>query len=494
MRRLAHVGLACGLVACGPDAANDERWPLPQLRLPSLSCAAPAEVRGECGRDADCARGQRCTVEDADALRDRDPPALHCRPSSGKSESRTECDDGSTCESGLCGLAGVCLAPCRQDTDCALGQACQPIEVRVPDGLAPVQACARVAAFASDVRLAQDQLAELRPATLNQRSFSAAGQVGAFFLKAECGRRLDVLRLAESGTERVLFDLVSQLEGRVQPNPVINAGSLVPILIPNNPRLGLARAYDITLRSDARSSLTLIRAWRDAPAHVLDLNVFYLGGGSSEQAGGLRPGSPAFAEITERLRKRLLAVGITLGEVHEVDVTGRLRDELSELELSVQRDEQGQATPQEVVNLDRVFALSAGLDRGGVNVFLLRSMGPLFGISGGTPGAVGLLGSAQSGLALALDTLGLARADRALLHEIGHQLGLFHTSESDGSSVEPLRDTPVCGREHDQNSDGLLRADECEGNGADNLMFWEGEGDAFSAEQRDVLSRSLVLR
>ena len=196
------------------------------------------------------------------------------------------------------------------------------------------------------------------------------------------------------------------------------------------------------------------------------------------------------ATIVARLGERLEAIGLGLGAVRELDVLGALRGELGELALG---GDAGQSELQ-VLGLDRLFGLSAGLEQGGANVFLVQTMGPLHGISGGTPGALGLHGSSASGVALALDTIGLEQADRALFHELGHQLGLFHTTERDGSTLEPLRDTPTCGLDQDLNSDGVLRASECAAHDADNLMFWEAGGDALSAEQVAILTRSALLR
>jgi hypothetical protein len=495
----ARVVGAAGLTglwvsACAEPEPASERWPLPALRLPSLSCLPAVESRGECARDADCEAGQACVLDPERETRDREPLALSCGSAVGAQALRSACDEGAECESGVCGLGGVCLAPCREDEDCPLGQACQPVEARIAGGLAPLQACAQVAAFAPDVSLALETLEPLQAATLATRPVSAEGAVSAFFLLGECGATLRITHVAEPDSGRVLFDLAAQLSGRVQPNPVVGEGALLPVLIPNNPRLSLSPRYDIRLRSDVESSLRMIRAARTEPGKVLDLNLFYVGGGEREQAGGLHPGDAAFEPVIERFGARCAEAGLTLGEVHEVDVTGALREELSELEVRSVTDGQGGVIGQEVVGLDRLNGLSAGLERGGLNVFLVRGMGPLRGIAGGTPGALGLLGSSLSGLALALDTVGLAQADRAMFHEAGHQLGLFHTSEHDGSSIEPLRDTPMCGADQDLDADGTLRASECAEHGADNLMFWEGTGDALSAEQAAILTRALLLR
>ena len=81
-----------------------------------------------------------------------------------------------------------------------------------------------------------------------------------------------------------------------------------------------------------------------------------------------------------------------------------------------------------------------------------------------------------------------------LAHEIAHHLGLFHTSERDGTVLEPLGDTGECRIEQDANRDGTLQASECTGNGADNLMFWDGSGSKLSSEQVQVMQRALILR
>jgi len=492
-RVLVPVLLSAAL-GCSGEHAEPEPWPLPALRLPSVSCLPPIETAGECARDADCPAGQRCALEPGTDARDREPLALGCGAAAGERAASEPCVQGTECESGVCGLGGACLAPCLEDEDCPPGQACQPLEARIEAGLAPVQACARVAAFAPDVSLALETLEPLPEAALSPRALTAEGSVTAFFLLAECGASLRITHVAERASGRVLFDLGSQLEGRIQPNPVIGEGALLPVLIPNNPRLGLSTGYEVRVRSDAATSLRVIRAARSKPGKVLDLNLFYVGGGESVQAGGLHPGDPAFAPVLARLGERYAEVGLSLGDVYELDVTGALREELAELEVRSVTDDAGRVIGQEVVGLDRLFGLSAGLERGGVNVFLVRGMGPLRGLAGGTPGALGLHGSSLSGVALALDQVGLDAADRALFHELGHQLGLFHTSERDGSSIEPLRDTPICGPDQDLDANAVLRAAECTEHGADNLMFWEGEGDALSAEQVAILARALVLR
>lgn len=498
-----RLALALGLsaqLAIGCDSPStpqpSDRLPLPALSLPDLQCRSAPEQVGECTRDGDCGQAERCTLDESTEPSDRAPFSLRCGMPLGVGRNRDRCGQGADCESGLCALAGVCLAPCRSNDDCQRGQSCMQVEARSGEGmLSPLQACARVAAFRADVQLAIGAPQPLMAGRLNRLPVDVSNQDALLFVKAECGRTLRVQRLVERASERVLFDIAALLDGQIQPNPVINAGALLPILIPENPRLQLVSSgYDLGLTIDQSSDVRVISAVGAGNHHILDLNVFYVGGGASFLEGGLRPGDPAFQEVLARLADRYEAIGIELGSVREYDVVGALRAELSELEVHDQTDASGNFSDQVVEDLDQLFELSAGVDDGGLNLFVVSKMGPVLGISGGAPGALGLHGSAASGVAIALDTVGLATADRVLFHETGHQMGLFHTSESDGFVLEPLSDTPICSADQDRDQDGILRTPECLGHGADNLMFWEGAGDTLSPQQIELLQRSLVLR
>ena len=56
---------------------------------------------------------------------------------------------------------------------------------------------------------------------------------------------------------------------------------------------------------------------------------------------------------------------------------------------------------------------------------------------------------------------------------MGHQLGLFHTTEKGGNLFDILLDTAECQiSSQDNDSNGIVTAEECDGFGGDNLMFW----------------------
>lgn len=74
------------------------------------------------------------------------------------------------------------------------------------------------------------------------------------------------------------------------------------------------------------------------------------------------------------------------------------------------------------------------------------------------------------------------RVGKTMAHEVGHALGLDHTTESDGVSHDPIPDTPECS----QTQMGVAFPELCPNGGGANFMFWTGFQD--SRAQRDVSS------
>ena len=77
------------------------------------------------------------------------------------------------------------------------------------------------------------------------------------------------------------------------------------------------------------------------------------------------------------------------------------------------------------------------------------------------------------------------------IHEMGHLLGLFHTTEAD-FSTDILTDTPECPEANDSNNNNRPNTFECP-DGL-NIMFWTNNLDAIKApltdDQRFVLFHS----
>jgi hypothetical protein len=109
----------------------------------------------------------------------------------------------------------------------------------------------------------------------------------------------------------------------------------------------------------------------------------------------------------------------------------------------------------------------------GVNLFFIEDYtdSESLGNAAGIPGSMGTANSWNGVLiSLAAHDVSGSTLDAQLLgetaaHEMGHQLGLFHTTESGGTVFDILTDTAEC-------RNGNISAEECEGYGAENVMFW----------------------
>jgi hypothetical protein len=146
-----------------------------------------------------------------------------------------------------------------------------------------------------------------------------------------------------------------------------------------------------------------------------------------------------------------------------------------------------------------------------VNLFFIEdysgSNGGLLGNATGIPGSMKMANSwngVLNGLTAHAtgSTLDSQLLGETVAHEFGHQLGLFHTSESAGTSFDILSDTPECAISRDSDSSGKVSAEECDGYGGDNIMFWtpwssssRAAGkiqETFSSYQQFVLKHSPI--
>jgi hypothetical protein len=129
--------------------------------------------------------------------------------------------------------------------------------------------------------------------------------------------------------------------------------------------------------------------------------------------------------------------------------------------------------------------------------------GGILGEAGGVPGPLADPGTGSSGVVVSIDghrrgdgSLDIDTLAETMAHEAGHQMGLFHTSESNGLAFDILADTPECdAATYDRNEDGLVTAGECRDVDGQNFMFWVSGGrnldqGGVSASQAWVLDRT----
>jgi hypothetical protein len=414
-----------------------------------------------------------------------------CEVEAGDASSKEPCEASTDCPGGLCVVAGTCVEPCADEADCPDGWRCAELVPR-NDPPESVRGCVARVNPPKSVTVAH----ELRPAAL-------AGRVGGdtVVLPPATGTTVVVLQPVSGGSPELhvltarlstepLFDVSAVGDESPAPrNPVHALGVPLTLLLPSGPEpVSSAPGFDLIIRASAPSDLRLTYLSRVEPGAALDLDLFYVGV-DRLQPQGLR-GPPEVAEALDEVERVYAPAQIVLGEVRQHAVGGELGARYTVLER-----ERG-----EIVERNALLALSAGSGRPSVAVFLVSTVEGAVGLSGGIPGPATMHGTPGSGVVVGVD--GLAAADvptgltlgRALAPELGHFLGLFHTSERDGTVLDPFPDTPACRTDRDADDDGLLQAPECDGAGADNLMFWNGVGTELSPQQRAVLRWSLVLR
>lgn len=209
---------------------------------------------------------------------------------------------------------------------------------------------------------------------------------------------------------------------------------------------------------------------------------------------------PPMQRMVESMSRFLAGAGICLGTVTWYDLPDWARERWrSGLDLDFDAPCEG--------GLGQLLTLSAPGQH--MNLFLVPTMlitdqdgtpGNVVGIDGTIPGPSGFSGTVQSGAALSAE--GLRDVDRCTAepslacgadltayiatHETGHFLGLYHTSESDGASFDPVTDTPVCAcdlcapaavQQRCGVGGGLVTGPDClrslsSCGGGRNLMFW----------------------
>ena len=149
-----------------------------------------------------------------------------------------------------------------------------------------------------------------------------------------------------------------------------------------------------------------------------------------------------------------------------------------------------------------------------VNLFFIEdysgSWSGVLGNAAGIPGSMGIANSWNGVLnSLTAHATGTTLDSQLLgetaAHEMGHQLGLFHTTEQGGTEFDIISDTAECPKSsRDNDSNGKMSAEECEGYGAENVMFWRAwssssrsagkKQETFSSHQQHVLKYSPITK
>jgi len=182
----------------------------------------------------------------------------------------------------------------------------------------------------------------------------------------------------------------------------------------------------------------------DAEALIIDVNFYFVGVEGLDSTSAEE--SAVFNLMLEAFDEAYAQANIALGDISYYDVIGDVQEQY--------RIIRAQDAVFDLVQLSR----QPGEDRSDLlsaNVFFIQGfggeMGGVLGVSAGIPGAAGVHGSQGTGLVFSANSLrgadGARLVGQTLAHEVGHFLGLFHTTEQQGGGADQLADTPECPRD-----------------------------------------------
>ncbi len=443
---------------------------------------ASGQAGDKCQSEVDCSPGLSCQI-DGTATDDEGHLLAHCTLQKQSRPSGSPCAGDDDCRNGTCGL-GRCIDLCRDTRDCGSGLSCMGIPRVESDG-AIFEGCLPprgsvvwtipVTTAVSDTILVPVPDAA-RSATVVFQVDDLAQRVGARSIESPTGDTL-YTKPCDPGacTEQASAD-----QFFAQPlRHLLDYGQSV-LQLPTSPELPLEfGAYRIgvaSFRANGANGSAIPRVtaivkmdagvFLDLHFHFLDLEDH-----PCQQAFGNQQLEASTAASTTffqndylgELRTILTGGGISLGVTTFENITDHA-------------DLDGLAV-EDVGSL-----LALGTADTGIDVFFVRTLSPA-GLQafGPNPGPAGIAGTRQSGIVVGVDTLcyrSWSQLARLTAHELARYMGLYHNVELEVGQHPSWRD-PIA--DSDQSSNNLM-------------YFSERGGIALSAGQREILTRSAVLR
>ncbi len=277
------------------------------------------------------------------------------------------------------------------------------------------------------------------------------------------------------------------------------------LLVPNNPSVSvLPGNYRFSLYKDGDvGPVTLTALYKRGAAPStgkLGLNFYFVGLSWINAASASNDAT--FQKVLQKVVNVYAQVGVTVDDLQLYDIGGADGAKFHEVELSDGPDDER----HQLLKLSAAHPASPN-----VNVFFVDDITTaddysgyfdVLGIAGGIPGPPLFQGTNGAGVLVDLSEYKsgwMSSNEKAqmygevIAHEVGHQLGLFHSSEQNGKTHDQLSDTAECTK--DPSGDGLVDGYECWTSGATNLMFWQATGAVeLSSQQGFVLRRNPAIR
>lgn len=513
-----------------------EETSLPEVTVPDLGLP-PQPIAGVCREDGDCETGY-CNTWPANGY-----CSLHCTTTD-------DCPDGSSCISDFDSdgqRRRLCLKPCASNQDCRSDQFCPP-EVKLCAADCQVGRCPTD----QECNLITGRCQPEAPCAPSPETCDGLDQDCNGYIDEGCGptiaapdhvilHDLGRIELGGEGLSRN-FDFIPRsgsssfsivavgiehpetyltLYSLRDPDGVDLMGNGNPYEAPNRSAPSYTAYTAMVPTSDDREIrfgrytfnfyaypedglpapqgegwVYVVENTRQASLSKIDINFWFVGLNNLDAAKAQT--NQKFQKLVNSFGTMLSNMGIELGTVRYFDVTGADAQRYSIVDTGAT----GIDEHAELLSLSR----SLPADNAGVNMFLVRGFSgwELLGRAGGIPGPPGMHGTYTSGVVVSMgeyfgypnENTAIALTTQTMAHELGHQLGLFHTTEANGDSHDPITDTPQCpSATYDTNRDGYVDPEECAGKDGNNLMFWTSSfADQVSPGQRKVVHKNPTLR
>jgi hypothetical protein len=340
------------------------------------------------------------------------------------------CRSATDCPTGLC-HEGVCTEACFA---CEAGAECAEAEVDAGFGTVRLAVCQPRRAQPS---LVLGPIQTSTAGTSEPIDFEVPPGLAslAIVLRSRAGDRVTLTRLEDPTGER----LIDRRSADPDPNPMVAYIETASALVPNSRRFE-ARAGRWTMevgsfeprvfdrlepRAGRVDTIEVIFEPMDEVGGALDLHI---GLASSFGLTATTATTSGFVQDILRNIEDSLLVPADIG-------IGDLR--FSVLDPEHDRVEDGDETRRMCATLSRPGPRGTSL-----SLFVVDDMNYTSGHAGGIPGPPGVFRSRAS--CVVIERLGSgARTGVLAAHELGHFLGLRHTTELDGTP-DPIEDTPAC--------------------------------------------------